>query len=155
MGNAIVNVFGFAPIKSKFTPSFQCNKYKLGSFKQEEKVGKAFMEENVLYDMLKRNSFFFGTKIVTENSVNENIQVIVEKIKSDFSHLPIELSTEKKENLFKLLEEKQYEKLLDSISELQDKDNNDFNYSKNIDLIINELREIKKLENNKEEKSKT
>ena len=34
MGNAIISIFGFSPIKSKFTPSFECSTYKLGNAHQ-------------------------------------------------------------------------------------------------------------------------
>ena len=54
-GNAIVTVFGYNPIRSKFTPSYKCTAYKLND-KQEEKVyTKLFDERKILYDISLSN----------------------------------------------------------------------------------------------------
>lgn len=55
MGNCIVNVFGFSPLKSKFTPSFACGKYNLGKATQKLENGRFFSEEKAFYNMLERN----------------------------------------------------------------------------------------------------
>lgn len=55
MGNCIVNVFGFSPLKSKFTPSFACGKYNLGKATQRLENGRFFSEEKAFYNMLERN----------------------------------------------------------------------------------------------------
>ena len=57
MGNAVVTVFGFQPIRAKFTPSFKVTKFDLGGGKETLRVGKFFDEEKVFYDMRKRNRF--------------------------------------------------------------------------------------------------
>ncbi|MCL2369690.1 MAG: type IV secretory system conjugative DNA transfer family protein [Firmicutes bacterium] len=56
MGNAIVTVFGFDPIRSKFTPSFKCTSLKMEKTTQKLHEGKFFDETKVYYDMKKRNS---------------------------------------------------------------------------------------------------
>ena len=55
MGNAIVNIFGFPPVKSKFTPSFKTRHFVLEKTNQLLSQGKYFNEEKVFYNMLDRN----------------------------------------------------------------------------------------------------
>lgn len=54
MGNAIVTVFGYHPIKSKFTPSFQCSLYHMERTEQRLFRGRYFDEEKAFYDMSLR-----------------------------------------------------------------------------------------------------
>ena len=56
MGNAIVNIFGFPPVKSKFTPSFRVKHFVLEKTNQLLSQGKYFNEEKVFYNMLDRNN---------------------------------------------------------------------------------------------------
>ena len=63
MGNAIVNVFGFPPLKSKYTPSYKSKYFVLEKTNQLLSQGKYFNEEKVFYNMLERNKSF-GTKKV-------------------------------------------------------------------------------------------
>lgn len=62
MGNAIVNVFGFPPIKSKYTPSYKCKYFKLEKTNQLLSEGKYFNEVKVFYDMLERNEKLLSDK---------------------------------------------------------------------------------------------
>ena len=55
MGNAIVTVFGYHPIKSKFTPSFKCSHYSMERTNQKLRTGRFFDEKKAFYDMTKRN----------------------------------------------------------------------------------------------------
>ena len=55
MGNAIVNIFGFPPVKSKFTRSFKTRHFVLEKTNQLLSQGKYFNEEKVFYNMLDRN----------------------------------------------------------------------------------------------------
>lgn len=54
MGNAIVTVFGYHPIKSKFTPSFLCSLYHMERTDQRLFRGRYFDEEKAFYDMSLR-----------------------------------------------------------------------------------------------------
>ena len=54
-GNAIVTVFGYHPIKSRFTPSFECKLYEMNRIKQELHKGRYFDEERAFYDLMIRN----------------------------------------------------------------------------------------------------
>lgn len=58
MGNAIISVFGYYPIKAKFTPSFKCPMY--DKTKRQIKLNEAryFDEEKVFYDIQERNKKF-------------------------------------------------------------------------------------------------
>ena len=55
MGNTIVTVFGYQPIRSKFTPSYAATAYTLEKTNQRLGVGRYFDEEKIFYDMKKRN----------------------------------------------------------------------------------------------------
>lgn len=55
MGNAIVTVFGYNPLKTKFTPSFKCSFLDFSGEKVGRGEGRYFDEENTYYDMKKRN----------------------------------------------------------------------------------------------------
>ncbi len=57
MGNAIVTVFGYHPIKSKFTPSFKSKLYRIERIDQKLKVGRFFDEERAFYDMTRRVAY--------------------------------------------------------------------------------------------------
>lgn len=54
MGNAIVTVFGYHPIKSKFTPSFLSSLYHMERTEQRLFRGRYFDEEKAFYDMSLR-----------------------------------------------------------------------------------------------------
>lgn len=58
MGNAIVTIFGYYPIKAKFTPSFKCKFYDMHRCRQELERGRYFDERRAFYDMKKRNELF-------------------------------------------------------------------------------------------------
>jgi type IV secretory pathway TraG/TraD family ATPase VirD4 len=58
IGNAIVTVFGYQPIRSRFTPSFRVSAFKLEKMTEKEFRGRFFDEEKIFYDMRKRNALF-------------------------------------------------------------------------------------------------
>lgn len=62
MGNAIVTVFGYYPIKAKFTPSFKCKFYDMQRCRQQLEKGRYFNEQKAFYDMKKRNELFIVSK---------------------------------------------------------------------------------------------
>ena len=96
MGNAIVTVFGYYPIKSKFTPCFECKLYDMERQKQELEKGRFFDEQRAFYDMRKRNALLFAAK---ENPKDMVRQHLVEKRKQKFLILQI------KERMIKALNE--------------------------------------------------
>ncbi|MDD2564178.1 MAG: type IV secretory system conjugative DNA transfer family protein [Salinivirgaceae bacterium] len=153
MGNAIVNVFGFPPIKSKFTPSFKCNKYKLEAAKQELKTGKPFLEEDVFYNMLERNSFCFKTCKNSDKKILKEKQKLMEALKGNITNMPIESMDDKtKQYLISLLETDQHQKFIDFIEESSFRDKeNESGILRNIELIRKQIIELKTLEKYKNE----
>lgn len=54
-GNAIIVTFGNYPLKTKFTPSYKCPLYKMGTMDISETQMNAFFGEDVYYDLAERN----------------------------------------------------------------------------------------------------
>lgn len=62
MGNAIVTVFGYQPIRSKYTPSYECTAYLLEKTTQRLNTGRYFDEAKIFYDMKRRNTIVVPPK---------------------------------------------------------------------------------------------
>lgn len=119
MGNAIVSIFGYSPIRSKFVPSFKSKYFVLEKTNQLLSAGKYFNEEKVFYDMLKRNEQF-KRKVVKVNpkEIDEFIKRIeIEIDKSiDFEIMP---DDDYKIKMLEKLNTKDYVGLKDMCDELQ------------------------------------
>ena len=119
MGNAIVSIFGYAPIRSKFVPSFKSKYFVLEKTNQLLSAGKYFNEEKVFYDMLKRNEQF-KRKVVKVNpkEINEFIKRIEIEIDKgiDFEIMP---DDDYKIKMLEKLNTKDYAGLKDMCDELQ------------------------------------
>lgn len=75
MGNAIVTIFGYYPIKSKFTPSFQCSYYNIIPIEQRLSSGRYFDEEKAFYDMTLRNNLYPDqAKEGSKESINSKVK---------------------------------------------------------------------------------
>ncbi len=74
MGNAIVTVFGYNPIKSKFTPSFECSFYKLEKTDQRLRAARFFDEQKAFYDMRIRNQIFDSPKKKSPGGISPNTE---------------------------------------------------------------------------------
>ncbi|MCL2217168.1 MAG: type IV secretory system conjugative DNA transfer family protein [Defluviitaleaceae bacterium] len=61
MGNSIIVTFGNYPLKTKYTPSFQCPLYKFGTMDLTEIRSNVFYSEEVYYDLEYRNSVILGS----------------------------------------------------------------------------------------------
>ena len=59
-GNAIIVSFGNFPLKTKYTPSYQCPYYKIGQMDLSEIRSHMFHAEDVFYDLDKRNDTVLG-----------------------------------------------------------------------------------------------
>ncbi len=59
-GNAIIVTFGNYPLKTKFTPSYKCSLYKMGTMDLTEAKGNAFFPDEVFYDISERNAMILG-----------------------------------------------------------------------------------------------
>lgn len=119
MGNAIVSIFGYAPIRSKFVPSFKSKYFVLEKTNQLLSAGKYFNEEKVFYDMLKRNEQF-KRKVVKVNpkEIDEFIKRIEIEIDKgiDFEIMP---DDDYKIKMLEKLNTKDYARLKDMCDELQ------------------------------------
>lgn len=108
MGNAIVSIFGYSPIRSKFTPSFKSRFFALEKTNQLLAEGKYFNEEKVFYNMLKRNEKF--NKKVNRRSETQTISDTIEKFKINLSNADFESigCFEQKEAIQKFLEKEDF-----------------------------------------------
>jgi type IV secretion system protein VirD4 len=156
MGNAVVTVFGFPPIKSKFTPSFKCKQYKLEQITQEETLGKPFMEEKVFYDMLKRNEYFFKPKSATEQEKEKSISEDKKTLKDMITLLPIEIMDDFNKELFlSRIDGNLLDALYHDLCEMRDNNNKlNADMKKEFDKVINQVRLINFSEKNNETKNK-
>lgn len=93
MGNTIVTVFGYQPIRSKFTPSFAVKAFTLEKTEQRLGVGRYFDEEKIFYDMKRRNSIVIpprrpiGGRRNSEAAIQQQITTAIDKIKSEADRL--------------------------------------------------------------------
>ncbi len=62
-GNSIVVTFGNYPLKTNFTPSYRVPVYKIGMMNMDDLEGRLFDEEEIYYDIAKRNASIFGGEI--------------------------------------------------------------------------------------------
>ena len=119
MGNAIVSIFGYAPIRSIFVPSFKSKYFVLEKTNQLLSAEKYFNEEKVFYDMLKRNEQF-KRKVVKVNpkEIDEFIKRIEIEIDKgiDFEIMP---DDDYKIKMLEKLNTKDYAGLKDMCDELQ------------------------------------
>ncbi len=60
-GNAIIVTFGNFPLKTKYTPSYLCQYYKMGTMDMGELRNHMFRADEVFYDIQKRNETILGT----------------------------------------------------------------------------------------------
>ena len=145
MGNAIVNIFGFPPVKSKFTPSFKTRHFVLEKTNQLLSQGKYFNEEKVFYNMLDRN------KEVNEKNPKKkesNLEPFIHTLniqveKFDFESLGLfDLKLEIKD----ALEERKYTKLIELTARLEEvaKSQNADNYEE-ARIISAKARQLQRL----------
>ena len=145
MGNAIVNIFGFPPVKSKFTPSFKTRHFVLEKTNQLLSQGKYFNEEKVFYNMLDRN------KKVNEKNPKKresNLEPFIHTLniqveKFDFESLGLfDLKLEIKD----ALEERKYIKLIELTARLEEvaKSQNADNYEE-ARIISAKARQLQRL----------
>ena len=145
MGNAIVNIFGFPPVKSKFTPSFKTRHFVLEKTNQLLLQGKYFNEEKVFYNMLDRNK-----KVNEKNPKKKesNLEPFIHTLniqveKFDFESLGLfDLKLEIKD----ALEERKYIKLIELTARLEEvaKSQNADNYEE-ARIISAKARQLQRL----------
>lgn len=61
-GNAIIVTFGNYPLKTKYTPSYQCPFYQIGQMDMGELRSNVFRADSVYYDLGRRNDTVLGER---------------------------------------------------------------------------------------------
>ena len=61
-GNAIIVTFGNFPLKTKYTPSYKCPYYQMGTMDMGELRSHMFKADEVYYDLEERNDIVLGKK---------------------------------------------------------------------------------------------
>ena len=119
MGNAIVNVFGFSPIKSKFTPSYQNKHFVLEKTNQLLSEGKYFNEKKVYFDMVGRNKII-AMKGQPDNETDQ-IEPFMETLKIQMEKLNFGLigRQDLKNEISKAINNKDYDLLCEKAKELE------------------------------------
>lgn len=146
MGNAIISIFGYAPIKSKFTPAFKCWKYKLGSTIQAPKIGKPFLEEQVMYDMNARNDLILNKNRNASTETNEKL-MLENSVKNLISSMPIEiLNDNEKVQTLELLEQGNYLAIYNDLNNIQENSNTDIKLDRKVKILLKQLKELLNLE---------
>ena len=133
MGNAIVNVFGFPPLKSKFTPSFKCSKFNLEKTNQLLSAGKYFNEERVFYNMLDRNEIVNPKNKKKKETID--ITEYMEALKIDVDKLSPEVfgTAQKRIELLRAIEDNDISKTNTIIDEiLEENKESDSEFGKSI-----------------------
>lgn len=59
-GNAVIVTFGNFPLKTKYTPSYQCPFYQMGQMDTDELRSHVFRADQVYYDLGRRNDAVLG-----------------------------------------------------------------------------------------------
>ena len=59
-GNAIIVTFGNFPLKTKYTPSYKCPYYQMGTMDMGELRSHMFKADEVYYDLEERNNIVLG-----------------------------------------------------------------------------------------------
>ena len=112
------------------------------------------MEENVFYNMLDRNAYFF-TQEKSKSNEKERDSIIA-RIKGAISKIAIDIvPNQEKEYLFELLESGRYQLAQDVLEQMATDDAKGEILKKPLITISKQLSELKKLEKPNENKNKT
>ena len=158
MGNAIVTIFGYYPIRSKFTPSYASKFFENSKTEQKIRTGRYFDEKAAFYDVRKRNEIMMnkqsgkrGTdgKVTVRERVAEKrrAQIILEKIqKIAADSVGTILDEQEKGVLFSYIQTMQFdlaikelEKAIDTALELGEEET-----AKNITEVVERLKDFER-----------
>ena len=94
MGNSIISIFKFPPLRSKFTPSFKVKKFNLEKTTQLLSNGKYFNEKKVFYNLLDRNDLVISkekkkeSREDTAKEIMTSLEIQLEKFDYTELNLP-------------------------------------------------------------------
>ena len=155
MGNAIVTVFGYQPIKAHFTPSYASHFYQMKMTGQELPVGRYFDETAAFYDMKKRNAILLEMKRKTQGggkggSIRENIAErrrmmnMLDKIQKEVSQSIKEIvSEQEKADIFLMIQTAEYDETIMKLEELKERVGENSERAATIQGVIERLEEMR------------
>ena len=150
MGNAIVTVFGYQPIRAKFTPSYASKFYDLRESQQILRAGRYFDEAAAFYDMKKRNERIFAGRRAGGGSLREQIaerrkkSAEIEKIQTIIAKALHGFTTEQENgDIFVLVQKAEYEKIIEKLKELKKRAGGKTERGSAIQDAINRVEEVK------------
>lgn len=143
MGNAIVNVFGYPPIKSKYTPSYKSKYFVLEKTNQLLSAGKYFNEEKVFYNMLERNK---GKQTRRKDNFAE-IRPFVDSFKIQIEKFDFEQygAFETKIAILNAVDERDFRKVCNLIIELDNNLSTEDTELKNLKIKADQIMRLIKL----------
>ena len=157
MGNAIVTVFGYQPLKARFTPSYKSRFYYLQMSEQELLEGRYFDEAAAFYDMKARNAKIFatrrngGTSGGNGGGIKEQIAekrrkaAMVEKAqKIAAKALYGFVSEQESSDMFLVIQSGDYDRAIKLLQEIKERANGDPERSAAIQDAIDRLDEMKR-----------
>lgn len=157
MGNAIVTIFGYQPIKAKFTPSYKSHFYDLQISNQELLVGRYFDEAAAFYDMKARNAIVNASRRKNNSGVGSVREQIAERrrqasIKENLQMLVARglqgIATEQEiGDTFMLVLSAEYEKAITQLKQIKERVKGNVEQSSKIQDAIARLEETKLKEN--------
>ena len=133
IGNAIIVTFGNYPLKTFFTPSFKVPFYKIGQMDTSELNSNYFDENEVFYDITKRNSLVFDSKNEKKEEKSQNNVEKTDEKKEDntlYNEVPLRFETEEEHK--EAINETKIVKETNKI--------NDALLNRNLDFLMNQLK---------------
>lgn len=155
MGNAIVTVFGYQPIRARFTPSYASHFYKMKMTKQELPVGRYFDEAAAFYDMKKRNAILLEMKRKSQSggkggTTRENIAErrrtmnMLEKLQKYTMQCVKGITSEQETaDLFLMIQTSEYDEAIMKLEELKERVGETSDRAAAIQDVIERLEEMR------------
>lgn len=149
MGNMIVTVFGYLPVKSYITPSYASALYDLAPSKQKQLSGRYFDEANAFYDMRKRNAVCCispkkNASVREQIAEKRRVKLMIERIREQVGKELTALSETERNRLDEYLQDLNLDGVLSTLTEAMNRTDENTQERKTIADVIERLKEIKK-----------
>lgn len=133
IGNAIIVTFGNYPLKTFFTPSFKVSQYKMGQMDISELSTNFFDENELFYDISKRNSLIFSKanqktmqkeeEGSQEEQPQEEMETSVEEVKPSKPIKELKLNVKENKSIDDLMLNRNLDFILNQLKLYQDVSN--------------------------------
>ncbi len=133
IGNAIIVTFGNYPLKTFFTPSFKVSQYKMGQMDISELSTNFFDENELFYDVSKRNSLIFSKanqkamqkqeEESQEEQPQEEMETSVEEVKPSKPIKELKLNVKENKSIDDLMLNRNLDFILNQLKLYQDVSN--------------------------------